>query len=93
MCLLHVQVGLACRLPLCTIRMREGQAMMDRDTAEQVWRRAFDTMFGNLPDWCGMQAEEEAWHKYAKVCDELGQCREPGCRRRSPHFSARRHGN
>lgn len=51
--------------------------------AERVWREA-NTEHERWDTPQTYESERAAWDAYANLCDEAGQCLQPGCRIHSP---------
>lgn len=52
--------------------------LSDITDAEQRWRTAYDE-HQRLDTPATYLAEDKAWDAYARLCDEFGQCLQPGC--------------
>jgi hypothetical protein len=51
--------------------------------AERAWHKAH-AEHERIDTIHTYKAEQSAWDVYANLCDEAGQCLQPGCRRHSP---------
>lgn len=54
--------------------------------AEKIWRIAYDED-NHIGSARSHHAEQNAWDAYAELCDEAGQCLEPGCRTHTPEYA------
>lgn len=63
----------------------------DREAACRAWRAAYDLMDRNdSPD--NIKAEQKVYETYKDICDELGECIEPGCHAKTPdHVNCKKH--
>jgi hypothetical protein len=55
-------------------------------SAEKAWRQAY-AEHERQNSVQSLRAEQDAWDRYAELCDEAQQCLTPGCRVISPHFA------
>lgn len=56
------------------------------ETAEARWREAYDA-HDRRASAQTIKAEQDAWDAYAELCDEAGQCLQPGCRTTTTEYA------
>lgn len=54
---------------------------------EAEWRAAYDAAAAAGWPENLTQAEESAWDRYGDMCDDIGQCQQPGCRVIVPDYA------